>query len=70
MWKRYDRPVFMPAMQTIAAATPRSKPMSDLSRFPIAQRWPAQHPDRIQLYSLNTPNEVWPGFWKFSQKHS
>ena len=32
--------------------------MSDLSRFPIAQRWPAQHPDRIQLYSLNTPNGV------------
>ena len=32
--------------------------MSDLSRFPITQRWPAQHPDRIQLYSLNTPNGV------------
>lgn len=32
--------------------------MSDLSAFPIATRWPAQHPDRIQLYSLNTPNGV------------
>jgi len=32
--------------------------MSDLSAFPIAQRWPAQHSDRIQLYSLNTPNGV------------
>ena len=32
--------------------------MSQLSRFPIATRWPAQHPDRIQLYSLNTPNGV------------
>jgi GST-like protein len=32
--------------------------MSDLSAFPIARRWPAQHPDRIQLYSLNTPNGV------------
>jgi len=32
--------------------------MSDLSAFPIAQRWPAQHPDRIQLYSLPTPNGV------------
>jgi GST-like protein len=32
--------------------------MSRLSGFPIAQRWPAQHPDRIQLYSLNTPNGV------------
>lgn len=32
--------------------------MSDLSRFPVTGRWPAQHPDRIQLYSLNTPNGV------------
>ncbi|WP_337266206.1 glutathione binding-like protein [Oryzifoliimicrobium ureilyticus] len=32
--------------------------MSDLSIFPITQRWPAQHPDRIQLYSLPTPNGV------------
>jgi len=32
--------------------------MSDLSSFPITARWPAQHPDRIQLYSLPTPNGV------------
>jgi GST-like protein len=32
--------------------------MPDLSSFPITQRWPAQHPDRIQLYSLPTPNGV------------
>ncbi|MEK6425967.1 MAG: glutathione S-transferase N-terminal domain-containing protein [Burkholderia gladioli] len=32
--------------------------MSDLSAFPITQKWPAQHPDRIQLYSLPTPNGV------------
>ena len=32
--------------------------MSDLSAFPITARWPAAHPDRIQLYSLNTPNGV------------
>ncbi|SIS83504.1 glutathione S-transferase family protein [Phaeovulum vinaykumarii] len=30
--------------------------MTDLSQFPITRRWPAQHPDRIQLYSLPTPN--------------
>ena len=30
--------------------------MADLSAFPITTRWPAQHPDRIQLYSLNTAN--------------
>jgi GST-like protein len=32
--------------------------MSDLSAFPITARWPAAHPDRIQLYSLPTPNGV------------
>ena len=32
--------------------------MSDLSAFPITQRWPAQYPDRLQLYSLPTPNGV------------
>jgi GST-like protein len=32
--------------------------MSDLSAFPITQRWLAQHPDKIQLYSLPTPNGV------------
>jgi len=32
--------------------------MSDLSAFPIAGRWPAQHPDRLQLYSFPTPNGV------------
>lgn len=32
--------------------------MSRLSRFPIATRWPARHPERLQLYSLNTPNGV------------
>jgi GST-like protein len=32
--------------------------MSDLSTFPISKKWPAQHPDRLQLYSLPTPNGV------------
>jgi GST-like protein len=32
--------------------------MTDLSAFPIATRWPAAHPDRIQLYSFPTPNGV------------
>jgi GST-like protein len=32
--------------------------MPDLSAFPITARWPANHPDRIQLYSLPTPNGV------------
>ncbi len=29
-----------------------------LSSFPITRKWPAQHPERIQLYSLPTPNGV------------
>jgi GST-like protein len=32
--------------------------MTDLSAFPITTRWAAQHPDRLQLYSLPTPNGV------------
>ncbi|GGD78592.1 glutathione S-transferase N-terminal domain-containing protein [Caballeronia grimmiae] len=32
--------------------------MPTLSDFPITRKWPAQHPDRIQLYSLPTPNGV------------
>jgi GST-like protein len=32
--------------------------MSDLSQFSITRKWPAQYPDRIQLYSLPTPNGV------------
>ena len=32
--------------------------MADLSSFAIARKWPAQHPDRLQLYSLPTPNGV------------
>jgi len=32
--------------------------MTDLSSFPITSKWPAQHPERIQLYSLPTPNGV------------
>jgi GST-like protein len=32
--------------------------MADLSAFPITRRWPAKHPERLQLYSLPTPNGV------------
>ena len=32
--------------------------MSDLSPFPITERWPATRPDAIQLYSFPTPNGV------------
>jgi GST-like protein len=32
--------------------------MPDLSDYPITKKWPAQHPEKIQLYSLPTPNGV------------
>ncbi|HCY16001.1 MAG: glutathione S-transferase [Curvibacter sp. GWA2_64_110] len=32
--------------------------MTTLADFPITKKWPAQHPDRLQLYSLPTPNGV------------
>ena len=32
--------------------------MTDLSAFATTRKWPARHPDRIQLYSLPTPNGV------------
>jgi GSH-dependent disulfide-bond oxidoreductase len=32
--------------------------MIDLSAFPITKKWPARHPERLQLYSLPTPNGV------------
>jgi len=31
---------------------------SKLAAFPINRKWPAQHPERIQLYSVPTPNGV------------
>jgi GSH-dependent disulfide-bond oxidoreductase len=32
--------------------------MTALADFPITKKWPAQHPERLQLYSLPTPNGV------------
>jgi GSH-dependent disulfide-bond oxidoreductase len=32
--------------------------VSDLSAFPITTKWPPRHPERLQLYSLPTPNGV------------
>src|SRR3981081_459135 len=32
--------------------------MADLSTFPVTRKWPAQHPERLQLYSLPTPNGI------------
>jgi len=32
--------------------------VTDLTSFEITRRWPARHPERLQLYSLPTPNGV------------
>src|SRR4051812_123205 len=40
------------------AAAPRVGHPPDLSQFPITKRWPAHHPDRIQLYAVASPNGV------------
>lgn len=32
--------------------------VSELADFPVTKKWPARYPDRIQLYSLPTPNGV------------
>jgi GST-like protein len=32
--------------------------VTDLSTFPITKKWPARFPDRIQLYSVPTPNGI------------
>ena len=32
--------------------------MNSLHDHPITRKWPARHPDRLQLYSLPTPNGV------------
>ena len=29
-----------------------------LAAFPVTRKWPAEHPERLQLYSLPTPNGV------------
>ena len=40
-----------------ASPTP-ARAMNDLSAFPITRKWPPQHPEKLQLYSLPTPNGV------------
>jgi GST-like protein len=32
--------------------------VKDLATFPITKKWPARHADRLQLYSVPTPNGV------------
>ncbi|XXS80782.1 glutathione binding-like protein [Sorangium sp. So ce176] len=45
-------------MVHIGVSSSKRDRMTDLSSFPVARKWPALHPDRLQLYSLPTPNGV------------
>jgi GST-like protein len=38
--------------------TELAEPRAALEQFPVTRRWPPEHPERLQLYSLNTPNGV------------
>jgi GSH-dependent disulfide-bond oxidoreductase len=43
---------------TSTSSTGKLRVMTDLAGFPVTRRWPARHPERLQLYSLPTPNGV------------
>jgi len=50
--------VFFPHLENFQTDRHTGALMTDLSLFPITRKWPARHPERIQLYSLPTPNGV------------
>ena len=37
---------------------PNGPTVTDLSAFAVTKRWPALHPERIQLHSVPTPNGI------------
>jgi GSH-dependent disulfide-bond oxidoreductase len=41
-----------------ARTASRPTPLTTFAGFPVSLRWPARHPERLQLYSLPTPNGV------------
>jgi GST-like protein len=42
----------------MTAAATRLHPVTPHVTHPITHKWPVQHPERLQLYSLSTPNGV------------
>jgi hypothetical protein len=61
LWTR-DVPVMVPQGEEISVLDEPFVWLATLAgataRFPITKKWPAQHPERLQLYSLPTPNGV------------
>ncbi len=47
-----------PSRKTTGASPATPATGLDPDTFPIVRKWPARHPDQIQLYSLPTPNGV------------
>jgi GST-like protein len=52
------RPGVRRADRVSIGMTDRPSAHARLARFPITRKWPAQHPERLQLYGLPTPNGV------------
>src|SRR5258706_9552546 len=48
----------LPFINYITSPGPNMPDHSSLAEFPITAKWRAQHPERLQLYSLPTPNGV------------
>jgi len=46
------------AIVWVTVSIPMESWMRALADFPSTHRWPAEHLDRLQLYSLPTPNGV------------
>lgn len=57
VWQSGDRD-FTATMAHSRFVSTHDPAMATLADFPITAKWPARHPDRIQLYSLPTPNGV------------
>src|SRR2546427_13173354 len=47
-----------PPRSTLFPYTTLFRSQNPLSAFSVTRKWPATQPDRIQLYSLPTPNGV------------
>jgi hypothetical protein len=52
------RVVFMQVSSVGAFIMSYNRAVKFPADFPITRKWPPRHPDRIQLYAINSPNGV------------
>jgi len=57
-WRVFFAALMLTWIIIILKTRSKADTMKTLADFDITKRWPAAHPDRIQLYSLPTPNGV------------